>query len=102
MLVLFDKTTDGLDNATYLELPDPEKHDVKDVQKQIKKMHEQLGHPSKPTFQKMLTSAKVLENYKAPLIFKSECPWKIPSYSGSKCSFLTPKKFLYSKFQLPG
>ena len=55
-------TEEVLDNATFVELPDPEKDDMKEVQKQVKKMHEQLGHPSKPTFMKMLTTTKIIKD----------------------------------------
>ena len=63
-------TEEALDSATFVELPDPDKDDEKEVQKKIKKMHEQLGHPSKQTFMKMLTTTKILNDDKENVLSK--------------------------------
>ena len=49
-----------LELDVWVELPDPEKDDKDEVAKKVKKMHEQLGHPSKPTFIKMLKTSSLM------------------------------------------
>ena len=47
---------------TFVELPNAETDDEKEVEKKVKHMHEQLGHPSKAVFTRMLTTTKIMKD----------------------------------------
>ena len=49
-----------VEHDVWVELPDIEKDDKEEVIKKVKKIHDQLGHPAKPTFIKMLKLSSLM------------------------------------------
>ena len=59
----------AVEQDTLIELPDAEEDDQQEVEKKIRRMHEQLGHPSKPTFVKMLKTSAIMSDEPSGIVY---------------------------------